>query len=78
MRKTIIVTDCHHQYRTGWSPDRLAGATTDCRVCDALLIFPRETTVGRVVRARNFHVYLNETTDGWWPRDGHNTGCVEF
>lgn len=78
MLKTTIVTDCGHQYRTGWKPEQLSGATTDCRACDALLIFPRETTVGSTVRGRNFHVYMNETGGGLWPADGSNTGWMEF
>jgi hypothetical protein len=79
MRKTTIVTDCGHQYRTGWCAADVAGCTTDCRVCGALLIFPYETTrpTFTVVRGRAFHAYLHETWPAW-PADGVGTAYVEF
>lgn len=73
--KTHIITDCGHQFNTGYDAVTLAGATMDCRICDELLIFPRETTIGTCVRGRAFHVYLNER-DRRWPADGRNTYSV--
>lgn len=74
-----VVTDCGHPFKTGYSAETCSGATIDCKGCGRLLIFPTETTVkgASVVRARDFHVYLNEG-DSRWPRDGKGTGWLDF
>ena len=75
MKKTTIVTECGHQYNTGYKAERLSGCTTDCRICGELLIFPEETTVGTCVRARVFHFWMNEQWNDW-PHDGHGTSSI--
>lgn len=77
MTKTTIVTDCGHQYKTGYSARRLNGCTTDCRICGELLIFPEGTTIGTCVRGRAFHVWMNEQ---WslWPADGRGSYSASF
>lgn len=71
---TVIVTDCRHQYNTAYKAKRLAGASTDCRICGNLLLFDNEL-VGNVVRAKDFHNVV------WAPYGiarGDNTYFVEF
>lgn len=77
MKRTIVVTDCGHQFTTGYQAARMSGCTMDCKVCLELLIFPEETTVGTCVRGRAFHRYMNEK---WslWPADGRGTYSAGF
>lgn len=71
---TVIITDCGHQYNTGYKASYLAGASTDCRVCGNLLLFDNKS-VGKVIGARDFHDVV------WAPYGiarGDNTYYVEF
>lgn len=77
MKKTTIVTDCGHQFKTGYNTDILADATMDCRLCGALLIFPRATTIGSCVRARHFNAFIHEEYH-LWPKHGTGAGYIEF
>lgn len=84
MKKTFVVTDHGCQFRTGYKAERLRGNTMDCKGragngerCYKLLIFPPESTYDGCTRARDFHVYLNES-DPRWPADGSGTGWVEI
>jgi len=72
-----VITDCGHRFNTGYTASDAAGAMIDCRVCDELLIFPRETTIGTCVRARLFHSWMNEQ-DVDWPRNGINTYSINI
>jgi hypothetical protein len=84
---TRFTTGCGHSWRRRypwWTIGDLRGATTDCIVCDALLIIPFEQFEGRnpdaypfTVHMPLFHVYLNSQDPGW-PKDGAGTGYVEF
>jgi len=58
MRKTTVVTDCGHQFKTCYKAEVLSGRTMDCRVCGKLLVFPSETTIGSCVRGREFPFLL--------------------
>jgi hypothetical protein len=77
MKKTIVVTDCGHHFKTGYTAQRMDGCTMDCKVCGNLLIFPRGETVGRAVRGRAFHIWMNEQ---WslWPADGRGSYSTSF
>lgn len=79
MRKTTILTDCGHRWKTGRRAADVADHTQDCRVCGRLLIYPRESVHPTyvVLRARDFHAYLHEGNPDW-PADGAGTGYVEF
>lgn len=72
MRKTIVVTDCGHIFKTGYTAKMMSGCTIDCKVCWKLLIFPKETTIGMCVRARDFNRYVHEGHN-FWPVDGFDT-----
>ena len=75
-RLTHIHTGCGHEYRTAWPACKLAGSTTDCRICDSLLIFG-EDVAGTAVYAELFHVYMHRL-DPSWPADGNNTYSIGF
>lgn len=91
MKRTLIgtrfTTGCGHSWkrpRPWWTRQDLGGATTDCVVCDELLIIPREQFEGQdptgfpaEVHAPLFHKHLNQQ-DPRWPADGKGTGYVEF
>lgn len=77
MTKTNVVTDCGHMFKTGYTAEFMAGKTIDCKVCTALLIFPKETTIGSTVRGRDLNQYLHEQ-DPRWPADGRNAFFAEF
>ena len=47
------------------------GSTLDCPTCDTLLII-------RDGRLLEFHPFLNEETEGAWPKDGENTGYIDI
>ena len=85
--RTRYTTGCGHSIarlhnrRPIWY---LAGATTDCRTCGALLFVPREQFEGRDVRSVPiqvhmplFHRWLSKGTGGDWPADGVGTGYVD-
>lgn len=84
---TRFTTGCGHSWRRRypkWPVRILKYASTDCRVCDALLIIPAEQFEGQDpdsfpanVHMPLFHRYLHEQ-DERWPADGRGTGCVEF
>ena len=84
---TRFTTGCGHSWRRRypwWTVGDLRGATTDCKVCDALLIIPFEQFEGVdpdvfpfTVHMPLFHVYLNAQDPGW-PINGAGTRYVEF
>lgn len=84
---TRFTTGCGHSWRRRypkWTAGILGGATTDCRVCDELLIIPAEQFEGQDpdsyplnVHMPLFHLYLHEQ-DPRWPADGAGTGYAEF
>jgi uncharacterized Zn finger protein len=47
------------------------GSTLDCPICDTLLIIKGE-------HLKEFHSYLNQETEGAWPKDGKNTGYIQI
>ena len=79
MKKTIVVTDCGHQFNTGYTAEIMRGCTMDCKICNRLLIFDWDDIglLHKVIRARDFHRYLNEL-DPKWPIDGADTYVVSF
>jgi hypothetical protein len=70
--------------RPKWTARFLRHATTDCKVCDELLIIPGEQFEGMdldcfpaEVHMPLFHKYMHGQ-DERWPEDGSGTGYVEF
>lgn len=84
---TRFTTGCGHSWRRRYpwlTATVLAGCTTDCPQCGALLIIPGGQFLGMdpdgfpaEVHMPLLHKYLNQQ-DSRWPADGADTGYVEF
>jgi hypothetical protein len=84
---TRFTTGCGHSWRRRYfrlTVATIAGCTTDCPQCDALLIIPAGQFLGQrldgppsQVHAPLFHKYLSQQDPGW-PADGQGTGYAEF
>jgi transcription initiation factor IIE alpha subunit len=57
---------------TEW-PEHISGATFDCPKCGKELIFTDNDGSNE-----DFHEHLHRETGGRWPKDGANTGYIEF
>jgi hypothetical protein len=91
MKRTLIgtrfTTGCGHSWKRRhpqWTRRDLGGATTDCLVCDELLLIPREQFEGKdpggfppEVHMPLFHKEMAKQDPGW-PSDGAGTGYAEF
>ncbi len=84
---TRFTTGCGHSWRRRHFRLPLvvmAGCTTACPVCDALLIIPAGQFLGQQldqppaeVHMPLLHKYLNQQ-DSRWPIDGAGTGYAKF
>ena len=84
---TIVTTECGHTWSGNPSHHTirvLGEATTDCRVCFALLLIDSKQWDGmdrdqvpETMHCVNFHKEMNRR-DSRWPADGSGTGYVEF
>lgn len=84
---TRFTTACGHSWKRRypyWSVRDMKGSTTDCKVCDAILVFPSEQFEGmdRDYYPANVHlVDFNEwmhKRNNQWPINGVDTDYVEF